>query len=206
MKSDLLAKTDPEVFDAISKETSREHNNLELIASENFCSEAVLAALGSVLTNKYAEGYPGKRYYGGCKWVDVAENLAIARDQARPRQERPLVPNDVLFPATKLSYLANVLNQKAAAFYRRHQVLEIEPAAESGLDLAGRTVMTTRYCLKYELGLCPRTGNSEIPPPFPWFLVDDEVVRRARHALAVATGQVLKNGLALLSIAAPEQM
>ena len=86
----------------------------------------------------------------------LAENLAIARDQARPRQERPLVPNDVLFPATKLSYLANVLNQKAAAFYRRHQVLEIEPAAESGLDLAGRTVMTTRYCLKYELGLCPR--------------------------------------------------
>ena len=79
MKSDLLAKTDPEVFDAISKETNREHNNLELIASENFCSEAVLAALGSVLTNKYAEGYPGKRYYGGCKWVDVAENLAIAR-------------------------------------------------------------------------------------------------------------------------------
>jgi glycine hydroxymethyltransferase len=79
MRSDLLAKTDPEVFDAISKETSREHNNLELIASENFCSEAVLAALGSVLTNKYAEGYPGKRYYGGCKWVDVGENLAIAR-------------------------------------------------------------------------------------------------------------------------------
>jgi len=79
MKPDLLAQTDPEVFAAISKETSRQHNNLELIASENFCSEAVLAALGSVLTNKYAEGYPGKRYYGGCKWVDVAENLAIAR-------------------------------------------------------------------------------------------------------------------------------
>jgi hypothetical protein len=62
----------------------------------------------------------------------------------------------VPFPATKLSYQANVLNQKAAAFYRRHRVRDIEPAAESGLDLAGRTVMTTRYCLKYELGLCPR--------------------------------------------------
>src|SRR5512136_3067554 len=79
MKPDVLKTVDPEVFDAVSKETSRQHNNLELIASENFCSEAVLAALGSVLTNKYAEGYPGKRYYGGCKWVDVAENLAIAR-------------------------------------------------------------------------------------------------------------------------------
>jgi len=79
MKPDVLKTVDPEVFDAVSKETSRQHNNLELIASENFCSEAVLAALGSVLTNKYAEGYPGKRYYGGCKWVDVAENLAIDR-------------------------------------------------------------------------------------------------------------------------------
>jgi glycine hydroxymethyltransferase len=79
MKSDLLFLTDPEVFDAVQRETSRQHNNLELIASENFCSEAVLAALGSVLTNKYAEGYPGKRYYGGCKWVDVAENIAIDR-------------------------------------------------------------------------------------------------------------------------------
>ena len=79
MKPDLFRKTDPEVFDAVSKETSRQHNNLELIASENFCSEAVLAALGSVLTNKYAEGYPGKRYYGGCRFVDIAENLAIDR-------------------------------------------------------------------------------------------------------------------------------
>jgi glycine hydroxymethyltransferase len=79
MKPDVLKTADPEVFDAVVKETNRQHNNLELIASENFCSEAVLAALGSVLTNKYAEGYPGKRYYGGCKWVDVAENLAIDR-------------------------------------------------------------------------------------------------------------------------------
>ncbi len=79
MKPDILKTVDPEVFDAVTKETSRQHNNLELIASENFCSEAVLAALGSPLTNKYAEGYPGKRYYGGCKWVDVVENLAMER-------------------------------------------------------------------------------------------------------------------------------
>ena len=117
---------------------------------------------------------------------NLAENLAVARAKARPRPRGSLVPNrvsvaglcpaepqrgrawepsqgfhinDTPFPAAKLSYLANVLNQKAAAFYRRHQVADIEPAAESGLDLAGHTVMTTRYCLKYELGACPRERN-----------------------------------------------
>ena len=74
-----LSKTDPEIADAIRNETRREGSQLEMIASENFVSEAVLEALGSVLTNKYAEGYPGRRYYGGCEFVDVAESLAIAR-------------------------------------------------------------------------------------------------------------------------------
>src|SRR5437870_7900005 len=74
-----LASTDPEVADAIRSETRREGAQLEMIASENFVSEAVLEALGSVLTNKYAEGYPGKRYYGGCEFVDVAETLALER-------------------------------------------------------------------------------------------------------------------------------
>jgi glycine hydroxymethyltransferase len=74
-----LASTDPEIADAVRNETRREGAQLELIASENFVSEAVLEALGTVLTNKYAEGYPGKRYYGGCEYVDVAESLAIAR-------------------------------------------------------------------------------------------------------------------------------
>src|SRR5207244_11769309 len=67
---------------AIRDETVRQSRNLELIASENFVSEAVLEATGSVMTNKYAEGYPGKRYYGGCEIVDVAENLAISRAKA----------------------------------------------------------------------------------------------------------------------------
>jgi glycine hydroxymethyltransferase len=74
-----LRREDPELFDAIRHEWSRQNDNLELIASENFVSLAVLEAAGSVLTNKYAEGYPGKRYYGGCEWVDVAEQLAIDR-------------------------------------------------------------------------------------------------------------------------------
>jgi glycine hydroxymethyltransferase len=74
-----LTDADPEIAKAIRQETERQHRNLELIASENFVSEAVLEAVGSVLTNKYAEGYPGRRYYGGCEVVDVVEDLAIAR-------------------------------------------------------------------------------------------------------------------------------
>ena len=74
-----LEQADPEIAKAIRAETERQSRNLELIASENFVSEAVLEATGSVLTNKYAEGYPGRRYYGGCEIVDIAEELAIAR-------------------------------------------------------------------------------------------------------------------------------
>jgi glycine hydroxymethyltransferase len=74
-----LSRVDPEVADAVRSETRRQGAQLELIASENFVSEAVLEALGTVFTNKYAEGYPAKRYYGGCEFADVVENLAIAR-------------------------------------------------------------------------------------------------------------------------------
>ena len=81
MKSiDFVAEFDAEVAEAMENEHKRQQNNIELIASENFVSPAVMAAMGSVLTNKYAEGLPGKRYYGGCVHVDVVEN--IARDRA----------------------------------------------------------------------------------------------------------------------------
>jgi glycine hydroxymethyltransferase len=76
-----LAEADPEIYEAVRHETERQGSQLELIASENFTSEAVLEATGSVLTNKYAEGYPSKRYYGGCEFVDIVENLA--RDRAK---------------------------------------------------------------------------------------------------------------------------
>lgn len=76
---EYLASCDPELAEAVEKELSRQQNGIELIASENFVSEAVMAANSSVLTNKYAEGYSGKRYYGGCECVDIAENLAIER-------------------------------------------------------------------------------------------------------------------------------
>lgn len=79
MNLDNVKRTDPHVYDAIMDELRRQQNKLELIASENIVSKAVLEAQGSVMTNKYAEGYPGKRYYGGCEYVDVAEALAIER-------------------------------------------------------------------------------------------------------------------------------
>jgi glycine hydroxymethyltransferase len=80
--SEMLAQFDPEVAAAVRREEEREREGIELIASENYVSEAVLAAVGSVLTNKYAEGLPGKRYYGGCEFVDIVETLAIDRAKA----------------------------------------------------------------------------------------------------------------------------
>ena len=77
----LLKKNDPEIFEAVMDETNRQRNKIELIASENFVSETVMEASGTTLTNKYAEGYPGRRYYGGCEYVDVVED--IARDRAK---------------------------------------------------------------------------------------------------------------------------
>ena len=79
MNPSILKKQDPEIYKAIAGEVRRQNENIELIASENFTSLSVLEATGSVMTNKYAEGYPGKRWYGGCEFVDVAENLAIER-------------------------------------------------------------------------------------------------------------------------------
>ncbi|RQR29832.1 serine hydroxymethyltransferase, partial [Burkholderia sp. Bp9142] len=77
-----VANVDPELWTAIQDENRRQEDHIELIASENYTSPAVMAAQGSQLTNKYAEGYPGKRYYGGCEYVDVVEQLAIDRVKA----------------------------------------------------------------------------------------------------------------------------
>ncbi len=74
-----LSKHDPEITEVINNEIKRQQHHIELIASENFVSKQVMEAMGSQLTNKYAEGYPGKRYYGGCEVVDIAEELAIDR-------------------------------------------------------------------------------------------------------------------------------
>src|SRR3954447_23428475 len=77
--SEPISSVDPEIAEVLQRELERQQNTLEMIASENFVPRAILEATGSVLTNKYAEGLPGKRYYGGCEWVDVTEQLAIDR-------------------------------------------------------------------------------------------------------------------------------
>ena len=87
----FLQGSDPEIAQAMQGELERQQRNIELIASENFVSPAVMAAMGSVLTNKYAEGYPGKRYYGGCEKVDIVESLARDRAKAIPAH-RPTWP------------------------------------------------------------------------------------------------------------------
>src|SRR5256712_3280020 len=87
-----LADVDPEIAKALREEAQRQSRNIELIASENFVSEAVLEAVGSVLTNKYAEGYPGRRYYGGCEGVDAAQEPALSRAQELFRAAHVNVP------------------------------------------------------------------------------------------------------------------
>jgi putative protease len=104
---------------------------------------------------------------------DALDLLRAVRETNRPRLEGGIVPNATPFPEKELSYLGNVLNRQAEAFYRRHGVMRIEPAAESGLDMDDRKVMTTRYCLKHQLGLCPRDAATAQPAE-PLALIDDE--------------------------------
>ena len=107
-----LAEVDPVIASAIDKEVARQANGLELIASENFVSEAVLEAAGSVFTNKYAEGYPGKRYYGGCEWTDVVEQTAIDRAKEIFGLERAVLVTQ-RFHLSRALYLANGLGHDA---------------------------------------------------------------------------------------------
>src|SRR3954465_15316095 len=104
--SRTLAETDPEIFQTIHREVARQNSGLELIASENFVSLAVREAVGAVLTNKYAEGYPGRRYYGGCEEVDVAESLAISRAKALFGAEHANVQAHAGAQANNAAYMA----------------------------------------------------------------------------------------------------
>jgi glycine hydroxymethyltransferase len=103
---DSIQRQDPEVYRAVLAEAARQHDYLELIASENFTSRAVLEAAGTVLTNKYAEGYPGRRYYGGCEWVDVVEQLAIDRCKALFGADHANVQPHAGAPANMAAYMA----------------------------------------------------------------------------------------------------
>src|SRR5436190_1955626 len=103
-----LAAVDPEIADVLQRELERQQTTLELIASENFVPQAILEAAGSVLTNKYAEGLPGKRYYGGCEWVDVAEQLAIDRAKELFGAEHANVQPHAGAQANNAAYMALV--------------------------------------------------------------------------------------------------
>lgn len=105
----------------------------------------------------------------------VLEQLTLVRAQRRPVRRGGALRNVVAYPENTLTYLGNVLNEKAAAFYRRHGVTRIDPAAETGIDLHGQKVMTTKYCLKHQLGLCPRQGRgSAASYAEPFYLVDED--------------------------------
>src|SRR5256886_14000425 len=101
-----LHEVDPELWAAVQQENQRQEDHVELIASENYASRAVLAAQGSQLTNKYAEGYPGKRYYGGCEYVDIAEQLAIDRARQLFRCDYPNVQPHSGSQANQAVYMA----------------------------------------------------------------------------------------------------
>jgi putative protease len=103
---------------------------------------------------------------------ELAEKMLGAREANRPRTAGHILKNDVPCPQKELNFRGNVLNKKAEEFYHRHGVQIIEPAAESGLDLSGQVVMTTKYCLRQELGLCG--GQTEKTPAEPMILVDED--------------------------------
>ena len=93
----LIRENDPRLYEAITKETERQRNKIELIASENFVSEVVMEANGTTLTNKYAEGYPGRRYYGGCEHVDTVESIAIERAKEQAKEVGNTFHHEVAF-------------------------------------------------------------------------------------------------------------
>ena len=103
-----LRAHDPQIADAIQNETRRQRENINLIASENYASRAVLEAQGSVLTNKYAEGYPGRRYYGGCEFIDVAESLALQRAKDLFRADHANVQPHSGAQANMAAYFASI--------------------------------------------------------------------------------------------------
>ena len=141
-----LGEFDPEIAEAIRSETERQHEHLELIASENFVSQAVLEAMGSVFTNKYAEGYPGKRYYGGCEYADRVENLA--RDRAKElfgaehANVQPQSPDQLQQRALAGAVLADQAEGHAPGDFERH-ILQGPEVAVIGTAVGGEQLLET---------------------------------------------------------------
>jgi glycine hydroxymethyltransferase len=175
-----LRESDPEVWSAITAEAARQSEGLELIASENFVSRAVLEATGSVLTNKYAEGYPGRRYYGGCEWVDVVERLAIDRARALFGAEHANVQPHSGSQANMAAYLA--LMQPGERLLGMDLSAGGHLTHGSPVNFSGRLFEVASY------GVDPESG-----------LIDYEAVRRAaeqaRPRIVVAGGSAYSRAI-----------
>ncbi len=146
----VLREFDPDIFDAIEKEKERQMYGLELIASENLVSEAVLEAQGSILTNKYAEGYPGKRYYGGCEYVDVAENIAIERAKKLFGAEHVNVQPHSGSQANMAVYLATLNPQD--------RLLGMDLSNGGHLTHGARVSFSGKLYISFGYGVNPETG------------------------------------------------
>ena len=134
-----LCEVDPEISNAIDNEARRQHEGLELIASENFVSEAVLEAAGSVFTNKYAEGYPGKRYYGGCEFTDVVETIARERAKRLFGAENANVQPHSGSQANQAAYAA-ILQRWRQCLSAHHRLRPHAPDRRQG-----RRILSSRY-------------------------------------------------------------
>ena len=176
-----LADSDPEVADAIGKELGRQQHEIELIASENIVSKAVLEAAGSVLTNKYAEGYPGRRYYGGCQYVDIVEQLAIDRAKklfgcgfanVQPNsgsQANQGVFNALAAPGDTILGLSLAARRTFDARLARQPVGQVVQAGVTTWCVPTRTASTWTRCYKLALEHRPRiiiAGGSAYPRQF----------------------------------------
>src|SRR6202012_2189259 len=179
-----LFESDPDIAAAIDNEARRQHEGLELIASENFVSEAVLEAAGSVFTNKYAEGYPGKRYYGGCEFADVVENLA--RDRAKQ-----------LFGAEHANVQPHSGSQANAAAY---MTLISTGDPIRGLDTGASSVVLTRddakkaglplEVLNYSVNIDTANGRARAAPVTLDRIAIGGLEERAIEALVAQPGQL----------------
>ncbi len=146
----VLREFDPDIFNVIEKEKERQMYGLELIASENLVSEAVLEAQGSILTNKYAEGYPGKRYYGGCEYVDVAENIAIERAKKLFGAEHVNVQPHSGSQANMAVYLATLNPQD--------RLLGMDLSNGGHLTHGARVSFSGKLYISFGYGVNPETG------------------------------------------------
>ena len=163
MHYEKLIQTDPELFASMERELRRQQDHIELIASENFTSRAVIEAMGSYLTNKYAEGYPGARYYGGCEYVDEVERLAIARAKALFGAEHANVQPHSGAQANVAVY--------AALLQPGDRILGMDLAHGGHLTHGSKASVTGRYYEAHHYGVSPETETIDY----------DEVARIARE-------------------------